>query len=36
MCIAHAIAKSQIKKYGLYTPMLTPNNPWELVSMKFM
>jgi hypothetical protein len=34
--IACAIAKPAIKKQGLYTPLPTPENPWESISMDYM
>jgi IS30 family transposase len=35
-CTARAIAKPTIKKQGMYTPMPTPDRPWESVSMDYM
>ena len=35
-CTACAIAKPMIKKQGLYTPLPTPNQPWESISMDYM
>ena len=35
-CTACAIAKPTIKKQGLYTPLPTPNWPWESISMDYM
>ena len=35
-CIAYAIAKPSIKKQGLYTPLPTPSQPWESISMDYM
>ena len=35
-CTACAIAKPTIKKQGLYTPLPTPNQPWESISMDYM
>jgi hypothetical protein len=34
--IAYAIAKPVIKKQGLYTPLPTPEKPWESISMDYM
>jgi hypothetical protein len=34
-CTAYAIAKPTIKKKGLYTPLPTPENPWESISMDY-
>ena len=33
---ACAIAKPTIKKKGLYTPLSTPSQPWEFISMDYM
>ena len=33
---ACAIAKLTIKKQGLYTPLPTPSQPWESISMDYM
>jgi len=33
---ARVIANLTIKKQGLYTPLLTPNQPWESISMDYM
>jgi hypothetical protein len=35
-CTACAIAKPTTKKQGLYTPLPTPNKPWESISMDYM
>eukprot|EP00253_Pinus_taeda_P022804 PITA_22804 len=35
-CTACAIAKPNIKKQGLYTPLPTPNQSWESISMDYM
>jgi hypothetical protein len=35
-CIACAIAKIAIEKQGLYTPLPTPERPWESISMDHM
>jgi hypothetical protein len=35
-CTACAIAKLTTKKQGLYTPLPTPNRPWESISMDYM
>jgi hypothetical protein len=35
-CIVCAIAKLAIKKQGLYTPLPTPERPWESISMDYM
>jgi hypothetical protein len=35
-CIACAISKPSIKKKGLYTPLPTPEKPWESISMDYM
>jgi hypothetical protein len=35
-CTACAIAKLTTKKHGLYTPLPTPNRPWESISMDYM
>jgi hypothetical protein len=35
-CTACAIAKPTIKKQGLYTPLPTPEKPWESISMDYM
>jgi hypothetical protein len=35
-CTTCAIVKPAIKKQGLYTPMPTPNRPWESISMDYM
>jgi hypothetical protein len=35
-CTACAIAKLKTKKQGLYTPLPTPNRPWESISMDYM
>jgi hypothetical protein len=34
--IVCAIVKLAIKKKGLYTPLPTPDNPWESISMDYM
>jgi hypothetical protein len=33
---AYAITKPSIKKKGLYTPLPTPEKPWESISMDYM
>jgi hypothetical protein len=35
-CTACAIAKPTTKKHGLYTPLPTPDRPWESISMDYM
>ena len=35
-CTACVIAKPTVKKQGLYTPLPTPNGPWESISMDYM
>jgi len=35
-CTACAISKQTIKKQGLYTPLPTPSQPWESISMDYM
>jgi hypothetical protein len=35
-CTACAIAKPTIKKQGMYTPLPTPERPWESISMDYM
>jgi hypothetical protein len=35
-CTAYAISKPTTKKQGLYTPLPTPNRPWESISMDYM
>jgi hypothetical protein len=35
-CTACAISKPTTKKQGLYTPLPTPNKPWESISMDYM
>ena len=35
-CTACAISKSTIKKQGLYTPLPTPSQRWESISMDYM
>ena len=35
-CTNCAITKPSIKKEGLYTPLPTPNGPWESISMDYM
>ena len=35
-CISYAITKPTIKKQGLYTPLPTPSQPWESISMDYM
>ena len=35
-CTTCAIAKLTIKKQGLYTPLLTPDKPWDSISMDHM
>jgi hypothetical protein len=35
-CTSCAIAKLTIKKQGLYTPLPTPSQPWESISMDYM
>jgi hypothetical protein len=35
-CTACAIAKPTTKKQGLYTPLPTPNRPWESISMDYI
>jgi hypothetical protein len=35
-CTICAIAKPGIKKQGLYTPLPSPERPWESISMDYM
>ena len=35
-CTTYAIAKPSIKNQGLYTPLPTPSQPWESISMDYM
>ena len=35
-CTSYAIAKLNIKKHGLYTPLLTLDKSWESISMDYM
>jgi hypothetical protein len=35
-CTAYAIAKPTIRNQGLYTPLPTPERPWESISMDYM
>jgi hypothetical protein len=35
-CNSCTISKHTIKKHGLYTPLPTPDRPWESISMDFM
>jgi hypothetical protein len=35
-CTACSIAKPTTKKQGLYTPLPTPDRPWESISMDYM
>ena len=35
-CTACSISKPTIKKKGLYTPLPSPNRPWEFISMEYM
>jgi hypothetical protein len=35
-CMACAISKLTIKKQGMYTPLPTPERPWESISMDYM
>ena len=35
-CTAYVITKQTIKKQGLYTPLPTPSQPWESISIDFM
>jgi hypothetical protein len=35
-CTACAISKPTTKKQGLYTPLPTPDRPWESISMDYM
>jgi hypothetical protein len=35
-CTACVIAKPTTKKQGLYTPLPTPDRPWESISMDYM
>jgi hypothetical protein len=34
--MAYAISNPNIKKQGMYTPLPTPNGPWESISMDYM
>jgi hypothetical protein len=35
-CTACTISKLTTKKQGLYTPLPTPDRPWESISMDYM
>ena len=35
-CTACVIAKLNTKKQGLYTPLPTPDRPWESISMEYI
>jgi hypothetical protein len=35
-CTACAISKLTTKKQGMYTPLPTPDRPWESISMDYM
>jgi hypothetical protein len=35
-CTSHTIAKMNTKKQGMYTPIPTPEKPWESISMDRM
>jgi hypothetical protein len=35
-CSANTISKPTIKKQGMYTPLPTPERPWESISMDYM
>jgi hypothetical protein len=35
-CTTYAIAKPTIKKKGLYTPLPTPEKPWESILMDYL
>ena len=35
-CTAYVIVKSTTKKKGSYTPLPTPDKPWESISMDYM
>jgi hypothetical protein len=35
-CIACTILKPTIKKHGIYTPLPTPDRPWDSISMDYM
>jgi hypothetical protein len=35
-CMAYTISKPTIKKQGMYTPLPTPDRPWESISMDYM
>jgi len=35
-CTSCVISKPNIKKQGLYTPLSTPDKPWESISMEYM
>jgi hypothetical protein len=35
-CTTYAIPKPTTKKQGLYTPLPTPDKPWESISMDYM
>jgi hypothetical protein len=35
-CTACAIAKPNTKKQGMYTPLHTPDRPWESISMDYI
>jgi hypothetical protein len=35
-CTSCAISKLTIKKQGMYTPLPTPERPWESISMDYM
>ena len=35
-CTTCAIAKPTTKKHGIYTPLPTPDRPWESISMDYI
>ena len=35
-CTSYAISKPALKNQGLYTPLPTPDKPWESISMDYM
>jgi hypothetical protein len=35
-CTVYVISKPTTKKQGLYTPLPTPDRPWESISMDYM
>jgi hypothetical protein len=35
-CTNYTVSKPATKKQGMYTPMPTPNRPWESISMDYI